>query len=99
VNFHKINFFGGGGGVILALICKVHHAPTKRSTSFCILFLFSAVSVIYNFSTVRYIVLLYGTVDVGIFYIMFGYSVYDTCFAEVLQMNSFCLTKYIFLRQ
>jgi len=79
------------------MIRKVHHASTKRSASFCILFLSSAVSVIYNFSTVRYIVfLLCGTVDVRIFYIMFGYCVCDTCFAEVLQMNSFCLTKYIF---
>ena len=30
---------------------------------------------IYNFSTVRYIILLCGTVDMGIFYIMFGYCV------------------------
>jgi len=48
--------------------------------------------VIYNFSTVRYIVLLYDTVDVGIFYIMFGDCVCDTCFAEALQMK-FLLNK------
>ena len=78
MNFHNINiffFFFGGGGCLFALICKVHHASTKKSASFCILFLSSAVSVIYNFSTVRYIILLCGTVDMGIFYIMFGYCV------------------------
>jgi len=28
-----------------------------------------------------------------------GYCVCDTCFAEVLQINSFLLTKHIFLKQ